>query len=84
VSGLEDYKDLNILVTGGSGQIGSCLRQIKNDCKSIFYFPSSIDLNLKEQDSIKNYIDNNKINFVINLAAYTNVDKAEMKKMNLI
>lgn len=80
MSGLEDYKDLNILVTGGSGQIGSCLRQIKNDCKSIFYFPSSIDLNLKEQDSIKNYIDNNKINFVINLAAYTNVDKAEIEK----
>ena len=80
MSGLENYKDLKILVTGGSGQIGSCLKKIKNDNKIIFYFPSSIDLNLKEQNSIKNYLDNNKINFVINLAAYTNVDKAETEK----
>ena len=80
MSGLENYKDLKILVTGGSGQIGSCLKEIKDDYKSIFYFPSSVDLNLKEQDSIKKYIDNNKINFVINLAAYTNVDKAETEK----
>ena len=80
MNGLENYKDLKILVTGGSGQIGSCLKQIKNDYKSIFYFPSSVDLNIKEQDSIKKFIDNNKINFVINLAAYTNVDKAETEK----
>ncbi len=80
MSGLENYKDLKILVTGGSGQIGSCLKQVKDDYKSIFYFPSSVVLNLKEQGSIKKYIDHNKINFVINLAAYTNVDKAETEK----
>ena len=80
MSGLENYKDLKILVTGGSGQIGSCLKQIKDDYKSIFYFPNSVVLNLKDQGSINKYIDHNKINFVINLAAYTNVDKAETEK----
>ena len=58
---MENYKDLKILVTGGSGQIGS-QKQIKDDYKSIFYFPNSVVLNLKDQGSINKYIDHNKIN----------------------
>ena len=77
---LENYKDLKILVTGGSGQIGSCLKKINKEYKFDFYFPNSDELNLKKIDTIINFLDNNKVNLIINLAAYTDVDKAETEK----
>ena len=45
-----------------------------------FSFPSSSELNLKDITSIRNYFSANTFDIVLNLAAYTSVDKAEEEK----
>jgi dTDP-4-dehydrorhamnose reductase len=67
-----------ILVTGASGQLGQSIQFIASnyaDCE--FIFASSQDLDITNQDRVNNFFDTNKINFCINAAAYTAVDKAE-------
>ena len=67
-----------ILVTGASGQLGQAIRFIASnyrECK--FIFASSQDLDITNQDCVNHFFDTNKIDFCINTAAYTAVDKAE-------
>ena len=67
-----------ILVTGASGQLGQAIQFIASnyeDCK--FIFASSQDLDITNQDRVNHFFDTNKIDFCINAAAYTAVDKAE-------
>ena len=79
--GLENYlNSLKILVLGGSGQIGSEIRAHQDEIDLSFSFPSSSELNLKDITSIRNYFSANTFDIVLNLAAYTSVDKAEEEK----
>ena len=79
--GLENYlNSLKILVLGGSGQIGSEIRAHQDEIDFSFSFPSSSELNLKDITSIRNYFSTNTFDIVLNLAAYTLVDKAEEEK----
>jgi len=78
---LENYlNSLKILVLGGSGQIGSEIRAHQDEIDVSFSFPSSSELNLKNITSIRNYFSANTFDIVLNLAAYTSVDKAEEEK----
>ena len=83
---MENYKALKILVTGGSGQVGSELRALKNNHNLNFFFPSSKDFNLLNFPSIENYLNSNDFDLIINLAAYTDVESSESdnEKPNLI
>ncbi|MDR1368582.1 MAG: dTDP-4-dehydrorhamnose reductase [Dysgonamonadaceae bacterium] len=68
----------NILVTGGNGQLGSEIREITSNYPDFRFFVTDIqDLDLSEKSKIIDFICKNKINYVINCAAYTAVDKAE-------
>ncbi len=69
-----------ILVIGGSGQIGSDLKYSKVERNNKFIFPSSKELDIRREKSISDFLENNKVDLVLNLAAYTNVDKAEVEK----
>ncbi|WP_395046613.1 dTDP-4-dehydrorhamnose reductase [Flavobacterium sp.] len=67
-----------ILVTGASGQLGQAIQYIASnyaDCE--FIFASSQDLDITNQERVNHFFDTNKIDFCINAAAYTAVDKAE-------
>jgi dTDP-4-dehydrorhamnose reductase len=67
-----------VLVTGAAGQLGQSLHHIAqeyNDCQ--FIFASSKDLDITNQEQVNHFFENNKIDFCINTAAYTAVDKAE-------
>lgn len=67
-----------ILVTGASGQLGQAIQFIASnyeDCE--FIFASSQDLDITNQERVNHFFDTNKIDFCINAAAYTAVDKAE-------
>ena len=78
---MENYlNSLKILVLGGSGQIGSEIRAHQGEIDFSFSFPSSSELNLKNITSIRNYFSANTFDIVLNLAAYTSVDKAEEEK----
>lgn len=73
-------ENTNILVTGGSGQIGSNLRNSKHKKNLKFYFPESKVFNLLEKDSMVSFFADNKIDLILNLAAYTEVDNSEKNK----
>ncbi len=68
---------MNILVTGASGQLGAEIQQQSKQINHTFFFENSKKLDITILKDVKNYIKKNKINFVINCAAYTSVDKAE-------
>ena len=71
----------NILVTGANGQLGMEFRQLESKFKQYnFLFASKDELSIADAASVKKYFDKNKIDYCINCAAYTAVDKAETEK----
>lgn len=68
----------NILVTGGNGQVGSELQKIAQDQSGYqFYFTDAADLDITDQAAVDSFFGKYNIDWCINCAAYTAVDKAE-------
>ena len=75
----------NILVTGANGQLGMEFRVIKKNFPSYnFLFASREELSIDDEDSINKYFSSCTIDYCINCAAYTAVDKAETEKEQAI
>jgi len=82
-----------IVVTGGSGLIGKNLQDVvqqsSND-ETVWLFPSSLELNLLSAESVDTYFSENKIDFIVHLAAnvgglFKNLKfKVEMFRDNII
>ena len=68
---------LNILVTGSNGQVGSEIKELSSNYPYNFFFTDRDTLDITNEEAIKNFIEENNINTIINCAAYTAVDKAE-------
>ncbi len=70
---------MNILVTGGSGQLGSTLKAITAESHSDlnFVFKSSADLDITNFEAVHKEMSSTDYAYCINCAAFTNVDKAE-------
>ena len=67
---------MKVLVTGKNGQVGSAL--IENAPRNIELFPfDHQELDITSKDILKQKINQIKPDYIINTAAYTNVDKAE-------
>ena len=72
---------MRILVTGSNGQLGSEINEIKDNYFNFkFFFEDLPELDICDYELLKSYVLNNKINVIINCAAYTSVDKAENEK----
>ena len=70
-----------ILVTGANGQLGKELQAAAVAYPHFnFLFTSKEELAIENVAAIKNYFDSHKIDFCINCAAYTAVDRAESEK----
>lgn len=68
----------NILVTGANGQLGSEINSLeKLYTQYHFFFTTRKELEINDTDKIITFCTENKINTIINCAAYTAVDKAE-------
>ena len=81
VKDLESYnKNLKVLVIGGSGQVGTEIKNQNYKTNLQFFFPSSNELDLASHSSIKNFLSNDKFDYIINLGAYTDVNGAETKR----
>lgn len=68
---------LNILVTGSNGQVGSEIRELAHNYEYHFFFTKSTELDITDHIAIEQFAKQNNINTIINCAAYTAVDKAE-------
>ena len=68
-----------ILIVGGNGQLGNCIRKIAADFENQyeFNFTDSQTLNITDRDSISDVFYDFKPHFCINASAYTAVDLAE-------
>ncbi len=72
-----------ILVTGSNGQLGSEIKELSKKITNFnFIFTDVEELDITKFDAIDKLFSNNKINFIVNCAAYTNVDKAETDYKN--
>ena len=67
-----------ILVTGANGQLGNEMRAISSGYHAFnFLFVTKDDLRIDYMDAVKNYFSSHSIDYCVNCAAYTAVDKAE-------
>lgn len=67
-----------ILITGANGQLGSSIRVLApryTGCK--FYFTDVDTLDILNKEQISAFVQANEIQYIVNCAAYTAVDKAE-------
>jgi dTDP-4-dehydrorhamnose reductase len=73
-----NFKMESIIVIGGAGQLGQCLKKVAED-KSIsqIRFLSSTEASILDPEAINSVFNKYEPAFVINCAAYTAVDKAE-------
>lgn len=79
--------NLSVLVTGAKGQLGSEIREIVETPetgfeKYKFIFIDKEELDLKDNEKIKEFFNSNKFDYIVNCAAYNAVDKAENDKEN--
>lgn len=68
-----------VLVTGANGQLGKELKEISQQVNMPFkfYFTDMDSLDITDRDQVDEFVSVNKIEYIINCAAYTAVDKAE-------
>lgn len=71
-----------ILVVGGNGQLGNCIRKIAPDFELDyeFIFTDSQLLDVTDEDQVNSFFYDNKPDFCINASAFTAVDLAEKEK----
>ena len=68
---------MTILVTGGNGQLGCSLRLASAESGHRFLFTDVEELNITSAEAIDEFFVREKVDVVVNCAAYTAVDLAE-------
>lgn len=76
---------MKILVTGANGQLGREMRIVSRDTNHDFVFTDVVDaegvqttkLDITDLEAIRRIVREERIDCIVNCAAYTNVDKAE-------
>ena len=68
---------IKILITGGTGQVGTALAHLEWPEDVLPVMPGRAELNLAHPDQLKTYVLNGNFSAVINSGAYTAVDRAE-------
>lgn len=67
-----------ILVTGANGQLGNSIRVLSGQYPQYNFLFTDVDtLDITDPAAVKAAIKDNQVNYIINCAAYTAVDKAE-------
>jgi dTDP-4-dehydrorhamnose reductase len=70
-----------ILVTGSNGQLGSEIKTLAQKHPTFdFVFTNSKTLDITNASTVTNFFKENKFDYCINCAAYTQVDKAEKEQ----
>lgn len=67
-----------ILVTGANGQLGNSLRKLSAGYSRFTFLFTDVDtLDICDADAVREYVSANQVDYILNCAAYTAVDKAE-------
>ncbi|WP_293711971.1 dTDP-4-dehydrorhamnose reductase [uncultured Parabacteroides sp.] len=67
-----------ILVTGANGQLGNSIRVLSGQYPQYNFLFTDVDtLDITDPAAVKAAVKDNQVNYIINCAAYTAVDKAE-------
>lgn len=70
-----------VLVTGANGQLGKCIQDLTADDTSIdWLFMDSSEVDITSTIDLQQVFSNKNIDYCVNCAAYTNVEKAESEK----
>lgn len=68
----------NLLITGANGQLGNEMRNLLATNKSFNSYFADIDtLDITDARAVYHFVESNKIDTIVNCAAYTAVDRAE-------
>ena len=69
---------MNILITGCNGQLGNEMQLLETQHpEHTFYNTDVAELDITDSEAVSAFVDFNKIDGIVNCAAYTAVDKAE-------
>ena len=69
---------MNILITGCKGQLGNEMLLLEAKSPQHTYFNTDVDeLDITDREAIGAFVEENRIDGIVNCAAYTAVDKAE-------
>ena len=68
---------MTILVTGANGQLGEELQRLPASDKANYIFTDVAELDITRLHDIENFVEEHKVDVIINCAAYTDVEGAE-------
>lgn len=66
-----------VLVTGSKGQLGREIKKFRNHFAQIYSFTDIEELDVTDSSAIESYLASQPAKYIINCAAYTDVDRAE-------
>jgi dTDP-4-dehydrorhamnose reductase len=66
-----------VLVTGAKGQLGREIKKLRNLFSQVYTFTDIKELDLTDVDAIEKRLNSQPVAYIINCAAYTDVDGAE-------
>ncbi len=69
----------SVLITGASGQLGHCLKDMKPDGVTLHTFTKA-DLDITNKEQIDRVFGDSNFDFFVNCAAFTGVDNAESQQ----
>ena len=67
-----------VLITGANGQLGHEMRNVLNgDDRFEAIFTDVAELDICDAEAVNRAVADNRVDYIVNCAAYTQVDKAE-------
>ena len=68
---------MNVLVTGANGQLGREMRRVAQGSADRYLFTDVAELDITDRAAVQRMVEEERVDVIVNCAAYTNVDKAE-------
>ncbi len=69
---------MNILITGCNGQLGNEMQVLEKSHPQHTYYNTDVaELDITDKEAVEAFVEENRIDGIVNCAAYTAVDKAE-------
>ncbi|MBO7197205.1 MAG: dTDP-4-dehydrorhamnose reductase [Tidjanibacter sp.] len=71
---------MRVLVTGAAGQLGLSLRRATEGREDCYIFTDVEQLDITSQSAVEEFVASERIDIIVNCAAYTDVERAEVEE----